>query len=309
MSIPGWPRRLPISRSFRSVPRRCRCHVSALSFRQIRRQRRSRSSGRYQAPEGAPDVGIMVIDGTGGRKGRPVYLHMHGGGYVSGRVEGRAANCQVIAEACEGLVVSVDYRLAPETVFPGSLEDNYAVLRWLNDNADALGIDPARIAVGGESAGGGHAAMLAIAARDRGEFEIAFQLLIYPMIDDRTGSTVAMPPHIGRYVWPPASNGFGWGAFLGQAAGLEFVPPGSVPARIADLSGLPPALRRRRRARSVYRRGRRICAPPECCRGADRTSSSSPARFTALRRSSPDAPVSIRFRAAALDALKRGLGL
>ena len=108
-------------------------------------------------------------------------------------------------------------------------------------NADALGVDRKRIAVGGESAGGGHAAMLAIAARDRKEIPLAFQLLIYPMLDDRTGSTRPVPRHIGAFVWTAESNRFGWTSLLGIPAGSPRVPPGSVPARVENLAGLPPA--------------------------------------------------------------------
>ncbi|MGO8793238.1 MAG: alpha/beta hydrolase fold domain-containing protein [Candidatus Sulfotelmatobacter sp.] len=142
---------------------------------------------------------------------------------------------------CNCLVVSVDYRLAPETHFPGSLEDNYAALRWLYTNADTLGIDRKRIAIGGESAGGGHAAALAIAARDRKEFPILFQLLIYPMLDDRTGSTRPVPPGIGEFVWNATSNRFGWTSLLGVPAGSPTVPAGAVPARVENVAGLPPA--------------------------------------------------------------------
>jgi acetyl esterase/lipase len=137
-------------------------------------------------------------------------------------------------------VVSIDYRLAPETRFPGSLEDNYAALKWLHSNAQSLGVDPTRVAVMGESAGGGHAAMLAIAARDRGEIPLLFQLLIYPMLDDRTGSTREVPRHIGAFIWTPDANRFGWSSLLGMPAGSGSVPEGSVPARARDLKGLPP---------------------------------------------------------------------
>jgi acetyl esterase/lipase len=138
------------------------------------------------------------------------------------------------------VIVAVDYRLAPETPFPGSLEDNYAALKWLHDSADSLGVDPSRIALMGASAGGGHAAMLAIAARDRGEVPIAFQLLIYPMLDDRTGSSRHVPPHMGKYIWVPDSNRFGWSSLLGVPAGSRVVPAGAVPARVENLAGLPP---------------------------------------------------------------------
>lgn len=134
----------------------------------------------------------------------------------------------------------MDYKLAPEAVFPTALEQNYATLAWLHQNAGHLGVDAARIAISGDSAGGGHAAALAIAARDRKEFPIAFQCLIYPMLDDRTGSTHRVPPHIGHFVWTEAANRFGWSSLLGIPAGSSSVPPGSVPARVKDLSGLPP---------------------------------------------------------------------
>ena len=125
----------------------------------------------------------------------------------------------VIAHNC--VAVTVEYRLAPETRFPGSLEDNYAALRWMHSNAKELGIDKTHIAVKGESAGGGHAAALAIAARDRGEFPLCLQVLIYPMLDDRTGSSRQLPPQFGKYVWTPQMNRYGWTALLGVPAGAD----------------------------------------------------------------------------------------
>ena len=188
-------------------------------------------------PQGAPDVEIRIADPSPGERGRPAYLHMHGGGYMFGN----ASASFDVADRCECVVVSVEYRLAPGTPFPGSLEDNYAALRWVYDNADELGVDRTRIAIGGESAGGGHAAALAIAARDRGEIPVVFQVLIYPMIDDRTGSGTSVPDHIGTLVWTRDSNRSGWEALLGQSPGLPTVPAGSVPARVEDLGGLPAA--------------------------------------------------------------------
>ena len=138
------------------------------------------------------------------------------------------------------MVVSVDYRLAPETRFPGSLEDNYAGLRWLHSNARELGVDRNRIALLGESAGGGHVAALALAARDRGEVPVAMQVMLYPMLDDRTGSSRAVPPYLGTFVWDAAANRFGWSSLLGVAAGADSVPRGAVPARVVNLRGLPP---------------------------------------------------------------------
>lgn len=196
---------------------------------------------RIPGPPGAPDLHLIIVDPAPGKKGRPTLLHIHGGGYVARSAALAMHFLQTAAQMCNCVVVSVDYRLAPETHFPGSLEDNYTALRWLYTNADALGVDRQRIAVGGESAGGGHAAALAIAARDRREIPIIFQLLIYPMLDDRTGSSRPVPPHIGEFVWTAQSNVFGWTSLLGVPAGSAKVPAGAVPARVEDLSGLPPA--------------------------------------------------------------------
>ena len=121
------------------------------------------------------------------------------------------------------------------------MDDNYAALKWVHDHADELGIDRRRIAVMGESAGGGHAALLAIMARDRGEVSVMFQALIYPMLDDRTGTTRQPASPIGSILWTPAKNRFGWECFLGQAPGTASVPSRAVPARQENLTGLPPA--------------------------------------------------------------------
>ncbi len=193
-----------------------------------------------QGSAGASDVHIALLDGTAGRKGSPAFLYLHGGGFVAGSARSRPTDLQEVAEICKALVVSVEYRLAPETPFPGALEDNYAALTWLNKNAEVIGIDPARIAIGGDSAGGGHAVMLSLAARERGEFQIAFQSLKYPMLDDRTGSTKRAPPDAGRFVWNADSNRYGWQALLGRKPSGAWQPRGAVPARVKDLSHLPP---------------------------------------------------------------------
>jgi acetyl esterase/lipase len=193
--------------------------------------------------KGAPDVQIFIVNGSPTQQLRPGLLNMHGGGYTSGNTERSFlgfAGLKQIALDHNCTVISVDYRLAPETRFPGSLEDNYAALKWLHSNAAELGVDPTRIAIMGASAGGGHAAMLAIAARDRGEIPLLFQLLIYPMLDDRTGSTRDVPRHIGAFLWTPEDNRRGWSSLLGIPAGSGVVPKGSVPARVRDLRGLPP---------------------------------------------------------------------
>jgi triacylglycerol lipase len=140
----------------------------------------------------------------------------------------------------------VDYRLAPETPWPGSLHDNYAALCWLAGNAGELGVDPTRIALFGGSAGGGHAAALALHARnmarvDKNAPAICFQLIDYPMLDDRTCADPEPHPYAGEFVWTPELNHFGWKALLGTDPGSDGVHETAAPARAEDLTGLPPA--------------------------------------------------------------------
>ncbi len=191
-------------------------------------------------PAGAPEVSVVIADTAPGKKNKPALLHIHGGGYVVGAAVAFLPGVLRYTIPAGCVVVSVDYRLAPGTRFPGSLEDNYAALKWLYAQADELGVDRKRIALAGESAGGGHAAALAIHARDRGEVPLVFQLLIYPMLDDRTGSTRAVPWPIGQIGWGAQGNRFGWTALLGVPAGSAQVPYGAVPARVENLKGLPP---------------------------------------------------------------------
>lgn len=191
-------------------------------------------------PKGAPEVTVYI---TGVLRGalRPAVLHMHGGGFIAGSAADSRRNIQEIAVTHDCVAVSVEYRLAPETTFPGPLEDSYAALSWLYTHAAELGVDRTRIAVKGESAGGWHAAALSILARDRGEFPICLQVLVYPTLDDRTGSSINLPPYLGRYVWTPQATRFSWSTFLGMPVGSSVPPPYSVPARVNNLAGLPPA--------------------------------------------------------------------
>lgn len=194
----------------------------------------------------APDVRVLHYTPPGMASGpRPALLHIHGGGYVLGTPEINDAANRMTALALGITVVSVDYRLAPETVWPGALEDCYAALSWMHDNAAELGIDAARIALAGESAGGGHAVALALHARDRVRQDgkgprICFQLLDAPMLDDRTGTGTDPHPHTGHFIWTPEKNRFGWRALLGVEPGGPDVPAAAVPARAADVSDLPP---------------------------------------------------------------------
>ncbi|MCB2076663.1 MAG: alpha/beta hydrolase [Novosphingobium sp.] len=190
---------------------------------------------------GNPDVRVLCYTPPGEAPApRGAVLHIHGGGYVIGTADMNDISNRAMSLALGIVVVSVDYRLAPECVWPGALNDCYAALVWLHDNAGELGVDPARIAIAGESAGGGHAAALAIHARDNGGPAICLQLLDAPMLDDRTGTTSDPHPHTGEFVWTPDKNRFGWGALLGVEPGGPAVRDEMVPARTADLSGLPP---------------------------------------------------------------------
>ncbi|HEY0737217.1 MAG TPA: alpha/beta hydrolase, partial [Herpetosiphonaceae bacterium] len=168
-------------------------------------------------------------------------LWIRGGGYVSGSADADDINGRIMASQLGCVVVSVDYRLAPETPHPGPVEDCYAALRWLHANAAELGVDTERLALGGASAGGGLAAALALLTRDRGEVPLAFQLLIFPMLDDRTVTAEPPHPYVGEFIWTPESNRFGWTSLLGHEPGGEGVSPYAAAARAEDLAGLPAA--------------------------------------------------------------------
>jgi len=187
----------------------------------------------------APEVGVWIVNARSGAQ-RGGILHMHGGGFTASCARGSVPYLQDAARELDCVIVSVDFRNAPETRYDGSLEDNYAGLTWMYRHAEELGLDRRRIAVMGESGGGGHAALLAIAARDRGDVPLLFQALIYPMIDDRTGSSRATAPHLGAFNWNDDANRFGWRCFLGQEPGTDLVPARAVPARVDTVSGLPP---------------------------------------------------------------------
>ena len=190
------------------------------------------------APGGSPDVRIVLYRPDDLPSRAPVVLQIHGGGFLFGTAELGDPRNRAMAKSVGCAVASVDYRLAPEAPFPAALDDCYAALEWLHREAASLDLDPARIAVRGESAGGGLAASLCILARDRGGPPIAFQLLIYPMLDDRT--CVREPhPVAGEFVWDAPSNHFGWESWLGQAPGSTDVPPLAAPARVDNLEGLP----------------------------------------------------------------------
>ncbi len=194
----------------------------------------------------ASELRLWIVDPLPLEKGKPVLLHMHGGGFMMTDPMWMP-RIQTIATDCQCVVVSVDYRLAPETRFPGALEDNYAALKWVHAHAAELGIDRSRIAVGGESAGGGLAASLAIHARDRSQrtkFPSSFSCSSTP---SSTTERAASPrrrrptPQLATFMWPASANRLAWSSLLGVPAGSSQVPAAAVPARVASVAGLPPA--------------------------------------------------------------------
>ena len=215
----------------RVLPRQMVTH-STLNF--------SRSLLRLQELRQPRDVEVLTL--TSGVRVRlhrppntgppaPALIWLHGGGYVLGTARQDDDLCRRFSRELGITVAAVDYRLAPEHPYPLALEDCYQALEWL---VGLPAVDPARVAIGGGSAGGGLAAALSLMARDRGDITPVCQVLVYPMLDDRTGSTVhADRP--GQRLWNRSSNRFGWSSYLRDAD-----PRVAVPARRDDLSGLPP---------------------------------------------------------------------
>lgn len=187
--------------------------------------------------EGEPDVRVLIYAPAKAATPLPAILHIHGGGFVSGSADMSDPNSRAYAVDMDCVVVSVDYRLSPETAYPGPLRDCYAALLWLHGAAAELGIDPARIVIAGESAGAGLSAALCLYARDQGVVTPCFQYLAEPMLDHR--SVDSDHPHVGHFGWTRDHNRFGWASMLGGAA-QEPVSPYVSPARANDLSGLPP---------------------------------------------------------------------
>jgi acetyl esterase/lipase len=187
-----------------------------------------------------PEVGVMIYTPQAAAGPLPAVLHMHGGGYLFGNAEMMDIPNTMLAAQLNCVVVSVDYRLAPETQFPGPLKDCYAALKWLHDNAAEHSVDPRRIAIKGESAGGGLAAALALMARDKGEVPIIFQQLDAPMLDDRTCTTKTPNKFTGEFVWTRDANHFAWSSMLGQEPGSAGISQYAAAARAENLAGLPP---------------------------------------------------------------------
>ncbi|WP_271216017.1 alpha/beta hydrolase [Streptosporangium carneum] len=193
-------------------------------------------------PDGAPDLEITVLRPRNLTAPVPGLYDIHGGGMISGHRHQDTPRLADLVEQLGVVAVSVEYRLAPENPDPAPVEDCYAGLKWMSENAAELGVDPRRIVVMGGSAGGGLSAGVSLLARDRKGPHLAGQLLLCPMLDDGN-TTPSSHQYDGRGTWPRAMNLIGWRSLLGEKAGdpAADVSIYAAPARATDLSGLPPA--------------------------------------------------------------------
>lgn len=190
-------------------------------------------------PEGAPEVPIRIYRPVGDGGARACVFEIHGGGFLMGSIEMMDPWCQRVAAEIDTVVVSVEYRLAPEHPFPAGIEDCYAALCWTAANAKELDIDPDRLAIAGQSAGGGLAAGTALMARDRGGPKLCFQLLEIPELDDRL-ETPSMRQFTDTPLWNRPNAEWSWRHYLGPDHEGE-VSAYAAPSRAKDLAGLPPA--------------------------------------------------------------------
>ncbi len=190
--------------------------------------------------DGGPDVAVRVYTPHGVDAPLPALLYIHGGGFIMGNVDEMDWPCQNYCGELGAVVVSVEYRLAPEHPYPAGLHDCYAGLVWLHAHADELGVDSARIAVGGGSAGGGLSAAVALLARDLGGPALCFQFLQIPELDDRL-ETASMQQFVDTPLWNRPNAEWSWKHYLGDLHGSDDVPYTAAPSRCQDLSGLPPA--------------------------------------------------------------------
>jgi acetyl esterase/lipase len=187
-----------------------------------------------------PDVPVRIYRPKRAAAPVPGVLLIHGGGFIIGSVEAEHVGAAMTCIDTGAVVVSVDYRLAPEHPYPAGLRDCYSALSFMAAQAGQLGVDTARLALLGTSAGGGLAAATALLARDLGGPSLCFQMLHIPELDDRL-DTPSMRSFVASPVWNRPLAEFSWKAYLGSMAGTDDVPPYASPSRAADLSGLPPA--------------------------------------------------------------------
>ncbi|NIZ90961.1 alpha/beta hydrolase [Kineococcus rubinsiae] len=246
---PGLRRLAPLLRRFTPrTPEGYRRHVRLVNALTSRRRTPGSTSRRVRGdveetqrwttrPDGTP-LRLLVLRPAVPRTGVTGLLWLHGGGYAIGTPEQNRGLARRLVAATDCVVVLPDYRLSPEAPYPAALDDCYTALLWLRDNASELGVADDQLAVGGESAGGGLTLALTLLARDRGEVAVAFQLPLYPMVDDRlTGSS----RDNDAPVWNTVMSVGAWDLYLGDLRGGA-VPAYAAPARAEDLRGLPPVL-------------------------------------------------------------------
>lgn len=252
-------------------------------------------------PEGAPDISVRICRPGGATGTLPCVYYIHGGGMVLGSVEGEDAAASRICEHVGAVVVSVEYRLAPENPHPAPLEDCYAGLVWTAKNAGELGVDPDRLALYGASAGGGLVIATALLARDRGFPALCFQMPIYPMIDDRNETPSSHEiSDIG--IWDRAGNIEAWSWYLGGAEADQY----AAPARAQDLTGLPPTFIDVGSV-DLFRDEDITFAQRLLQAGAPTELHISVGSYHASETLAPEAPLSQRIWSLRIDALRRAL--
>ncbi len=189
-------------------------------------------------PGAQGDMPVRIYH-PGGTGALPALVYFHGGGWVLGSIDSVDAICRSLASHAGCVVISVDYRLAPEHKFPAAAEDSYAATRWVAANAAALGVDPTRLAIGGDSAGGNLTAVVALMARDRGGPALRLQLLIYP-VTDSVFDTPSYRDNATDYLLTKSAMQWFWDLYTRDAA--DRINPYAAPLRASSLHGLPPAL-------------------------------------------------------------------
>jgi acetyl esterase/lipase len=190
-----------------------------------------------EGPADNPELSVFIYQPTGATKPTSALLWIHGGGMILGRADQDEPLLRILCQKLQCVVVSVEYRLAPENPYPAPIDDCYAALEWMALNHREIDIDPQRIAIGGASAGAGLAAGTALLARDRGQIPLSAQVLIYPMIDD-TNIAPADKDNPDTLIWNRASNRFGWSAYLENKAGGDEVHCYAAPFRADNFAGL-----------------------------------------------------------------------
>jgi acetyl esterase len=198
----------------------------------------TQSERMISGPAGAPEIRVRIYAPKAAASARPAFVNFHGGAFILGDLETEHSRCLKLAAEGGAVSIGVDYRLAPENPFPAGVEDCYAAVKWVADNAGALGVDADRIVIGGGSAGGGLTASVALMARDRGGPKIALQMLFYPVIDDRC-DTGSMRTGHDAYVWASQNAVDMWNLYIGE--NRKDVSPYASPARAKNLAGLAPA--------------------------------------------------------------------